>query len=175
MSSPPSPTDRYGLREHTVVIFANSISTPTSPHLHLHLHLTSTSLHSAPLPPSTARSASRIPSAPISANQRPVKHQMSKQNAGRSILILQGRRCWAELPKGEVQTRQTPATSGGWSAVSDLTSALAEVKLTRHSRTVVAASAMRGMSGWWCLACETSAVIKVPYHQANITLNCQEV
>jgi hypothetical protein len=63
---------------------------------------------------------SRIPTvAPVSrpltspANQASSWLQMSKQNAGRSILILQARRCRAELPKGEVRTREIPATSDG--------------------------------------------------------------
>jgi hypothetical protein len=80
----------------------------TSPHRPGRPALTSL-LHSAP--PRARIPAVRYSRIGVSrsrdsvANQVLLWLQMSKQNAGRSIVILQGRRCQAELPKEEVQTR----------------------------------------------------------------------
>lgn len=56
------------------------------------------------------------------AHQRPSRPRISKQNAGRSNLILQARRCQAELPESDELTGWIPVRGNGQSVKSNLAS-----------------------------------------------------
>ena len=103
---------------------------------------------------------------------------MSKQNAGRSILILQARRCQAGLPKHEDQTRWIPALGSGQSVERDLTSTS-----EAEGGNLGAGRAEMGKSVA-CLVISNlkaddgernilTVMIKLPRRQAHYTFKCQ--